>query len=80
MEVCPEFWDMFYASVHKQNIPKVSKFTYLKGVLRGSASVAISRIFITDDNYDVAAELLKEKLQQLPTSSSKLNDIRYTQY
>ena len=37
----PEFWDIFDASVHRQNIPKVSKFSYLKGALHGSASVAI---------------------------------------
>ena len=33
----PEFWDIFDASVHRQNIPKVSKFSYLKGALRGAA-------------------------------------------
>ena len=42
----PEFWDIFDASVHKQNIPKVSKFSYLKEALHGSAFVAISKISV----------------------------------
>ena len=88
----PEFWDIFEASVHRQNIPKVSKFSYLKGVLRGSAYVAISGISVTEDNYDVVVALLKDKfgskesiietlyarLYHLPTSSGKFNDIKYT--
>ena len=88
----PKFWDMFDVSVHKQNIPKVSKFSYLKGALCGSAFVAISGISVTEDNYDTAVTLLKEKfgskesiietlyakLHHLPTSSGKFNDIKYT--
>ena len=88
----PEFWDIIDVSVHRQNIPKVSKFSYLKGALRGAASVAISGISVTEDNYDTAVTLLKEKfgskesliethyakLHHLPTSSSKFNDIKYT--
>ena len=88
----PEFWDIFDTSVHRQNIPKVSKFSYLKGALCGSASVAISGISVTEDNYDTVVALLKEKfggresiiemlyakLHHLPTSSGKFNDIKYT--
>ena len=88
----PEFWDIFEASVHRQNIPKVSKFSYLKGALRGSAYVAISGISVTEDNYDVVVALLKDKfgskesiietlyarLYHLPTSSGKFSDIKYT--
>ena len=88
----PEFWDMFNASVHRQNIPKVSKFSYLKGALRGSASVAISGISVTEENFDIVVALLKEKfgsresiietlyakLHHLPTSPGKFNDIKYT--
>ena len=86
----PEFWDIFDASVHRQNIPKVSKFSYPKGALRSVASVAISGISVAD-NYDTAVTLLKEKfgskesiietlyakLHHLPTSSSKFNDVKY---
>ena len=54
-----EFWEMFTTSVDQQHLSKVSKFTYLKGVLRGAAAVAISGIAITNDNYDLAVTLLK---------------------
>ena len=47
--------------MHKQNIPMVSKFNYLKGALRDSAFVAIYGISVTQDNYDTAVTLLKEK-------------------
>ena len=33
----PEFWDIFDVSVHKYNVHKVLKFSYLKRALRGSA-------------------------------------------
>ena len=29
----PEFWDIYESSVHRQDIPNVSKFSYLKGAL-----------------------------------------------
>ena len=43
----PEFWDVFESSVGKQNIAKVSKFSYLKGALRETAFTAISGIALT---------------------------------
>ena len=56
---------MFTTSVDQQNLSKVSKFTYLKGVLRGTAAAAISGIIaITNDNYDLAVTLLKESLEE----------------
>ena len=76
----------------KQNIAKVSKFSYLKRTLRGTAFTAISGIALTNDNYDIAVTLLKQKfgrpdsivemlyakLQHLPTSSPRFGDIRRT--
>ena len=60
-----EFWEMFSTSVDQQNLPKVSKFTYLKGVLRGAAAAAISGIAITNENYDLAVTLLKERFGKI---------------
>jgi len=88
----PEFWDIYESSVHRQDIPNVSKFSYLKGALRGSASMAIAGISVTNENYNVAIQLLKEKfgnkesiiealyakLQHLPTSSNRFSDIKHT--
>lgn len=56
-----EFWDIFEASVHQQDLPPVVKFSYLKGTLKGTAAAAISGISVNNDNYDTALSLLKEK-------------------
>ena len=87
-----EFWDIFYCSVHEQNLPAVSKFTYLKSVLRGPALTAIAGISVTGDNYQLAVKLLKDrfgkkeviiellysKLQNLPRSGSSLAQVKST--
>ena len=88
----PEFWDIYELSVHRQDIPKVVKYSYLKGALHGSAASMIAGISITNEGYDVAIQILQErfgnkeviiealyaKLQRLPTSSNKFSDIKYT--
>jgi len=88
----PEFWNVFKSSVDKQNIAKVSKFSYLKGALHGTAFIAISGIALTNDNYDVAVTLLKQKfgrpdsiiemlyskLQHLSTASQRFSDVKRT--
>ena len=88
----PEFWDIYESSVHRQDIPKVVKYSYLKGALRGSAASVIAGTSITNEGYDVAIQILQErfgnkeviiealyaKLQCLPTASNKFSDIKYT--
>ena len=54
----PEFWDIYESSVHRQDIPKVVKYSYLKGALRGSAASVIAGISITNEGYDVAIQIL----------------------
>ena len=57
-----EFWDVFSSSsVHEQEVPNVTKFSYLKGSLCGAAAAVIGDISIINDNYDIVTELLKEK-------------------
>ena len=64
----------------------------MKGSLRGAAAVVIGGISITNDNYDVAIELLKEKfgkreaiidtlysqLQHLPMVTHQISDVKST--
>ena len=57
----PEFWDIYQLSVHRQDIPKVVKYSYLKGALRGSAASVIAGISITNEGYDVAIQILQER-------------------
>ena len=78
--------------MHRQDIPKVVKYNYLKGALRGSTASVIAGISITNEGYDVAIQILQErfgnkeviiealyaKLQRLPTASNKFSDIKYT--
>ena len=85
-----EFWDIFDSSVHKQNLTKVSKFSYLKAVLKGTAASAVSGIPVNNDNYDTAITLLQEKfgrkeiiiqslyskLHNLPKCGNKFIDIQ----
>ena len=59
-----EFWDMFQSSVNMQELPPVTKFTYLKGILRGQAAAAISGIAVTEENYDVALHTLPDKYRR----------------
>ena len=68
------------------------KYSYLKGVLRGSAASVVTGVSVTNDGYDVSIQILHErfgnkeaiiealyaKLQHLPTASNKFSDIKYT--
>ena len=85
-----EFWDVFSSSVHEKEIPNVTKFSYLKSSLRGVTATAIYGISITNDNYDTAIKLLKEKfgkreviietlysqLQHMPMATNRTGDIK----
>ena len=87
-----EFWDIFSTSVHEQNIPNVTKFSYLKNSLRAAAATAISGISVTNDNYEMVIGMLKDKfgktediiaalysrLQHLPQAMNQFNDIKST--
>ena len=57
-----EFWDSFNSAIHEQQtLPAVSKFNYLKSVLKVSASSVIAGIPLTSENYTVAVKLLHER-------------------
>ena len=87
-----EFWDTFSAAVHQQNLPPVAKFSYLKSVLKGAAAATISGISVSNENYDMALLLLRERfgrpekvieslysqLQLLPKSGNKFVDLKRT--
>ena len=57
----PEFWNVFESSVDQQNISDViiDKFSHLRGVLCGTAFMAISGILLTNENYSVVVAILK---------------------
>ena len=52
-------------SIHEQQtMPAVSKFSYLKSVLKGSALSAIAGIPLTSENYSLVVKLLQERFGQ----------------
>ena len=57
------FWDIFESTVHQQDISnfKCHKVQLLKNSLWGAASLAICEVSVTNDNYLMVIELLKEK-------------------
>ena len=55
------FWEQFEAAVDSQDLPTVSKFSYLKGALDGEAARAIKGYSLTEANYPKAIEKLNER-------------------
>ena len=57
-----EFLDSFSASVHKNtSISDIEKLNYLMSKLIGVARQAVSAILLSNQNYCLAVELLKER-------------------
>ncbi|XP_018396623.1 PREDICTED: uncharacterized protein LOC108774892 [Cyphomyrmex costatus] len=61
-----QFNDTFRALVHDNpNLTAVQKFYYLKSALSGSASQVIESLQTTNENYDIALELLTNRFSNL---------------
>ena len=57
-----EFWDSFEAAVHlNTSLSEVEKLNYLISKLSGEAKDSVSGIQLSNENYQVAVELLKER-------------------
>ena len=57
-----EFWDSFKAAVRlKTSLPEVEKLNYEMSKLSGEAKNSLSGIQLSNENYQVAVELLKER-------------------
>ncbi|GFV81788.1 uncharacterized protein TNCV_1056771 [Trichonephila clavipes] len=57
-----DFYNLFESSIHSNNrLSKVDKFNYLKSYLCGNALACINGFLISDDNYDRALDLLKDR-------------------
>ena len=55
------FIDQFEAVVHTSDLPEVSKFVYLRSLLKGEASSVIEGLNLTNEHYTIALELLKAR-------------------
>lgn len=59
------FHDTFLALIHNnQSLTKVQKLCYLRSSLKGEASNVIQSFETTDDNYDAAFDLLKNRFSK----------------
>ena len=61
VESWQSFWEIFESLVHNTNLPIITKFTYLKGCLRGEALKCIEGFAITATNYPIVVERLKKR-------------------
>ena len=60
-----EFWDSFCASVdNNSNLNDAMKLEYLKCQCEGAAYQAIAGLELTNDNYEVAVNVLKQRFGQ----------------
>ncbi|XP_064466520.1 uncharacterized protein LOC135377780 [Ornithodoros turicata] len=56
------FWDQFDSTIHSnESLSKVDKFKYLKGYLTGKAMTVIKRLSLSEENYSIAIDLLKDR-------------------
>ncbi|CAF1104794.1 unnamed protein product [Didymodactylos carnosus] len=63
-----EFWDSFSSAVHdNRSLQPVEKMNYLKAQLDGEAKNAIMGLALTNETYDIAVRLLKERFGQTQT-------------
>ncbi len=63
------FWDVYEQSVHNEDgYSAVEKMALLKKYLKGPALLAISSLAVTDTNYPVAIQLLKDQFGDKQTN------------
>ena len=60
------FWETFEHTIHKANyLNKIEKFNYLLSYLEGPAFRAIKGLSITEQNYDSAVKILRDRYGDL---------------
>ena len=59
-----EFWDFFQVTIDQNyHLSNIEKFIYLKNRLTGDAKIALAGILISNNNYQTAKTLLKERFE-----------------
>ena len=57
-----EFWDSFECSIHRnKKLSNIEKFNYLKSKVTGDAQKAISGLALSNENYIIAIDILKDR-------------------
>ena len=87
-----QYWDSFKAAIHDRPIEPVQKFNYLLSTLKGKAADAVQGLAVTNANYEQAINILRRRfgdpavikqhlytqLRNVPTSSTRIADLRQT--
>ena len=56
------FWDSYKSAIHgEKGLDAITKFSYLRDLLEGSAAAAIAGLQTTEANYDAAIQLLQRR-------------------
>jgi len=56
------FWDTFESAINKNtDISRIQKFSYLKSRVTGAAESAITGLPLTEDNYETAIDILRDR-------------------
>ena len=57
----PAFWDQFEAMVDNSELPDVSKFVYLRSLLKGETLAAIKGLTLSSQHYIIAKDILRDR-------------------
>ena len=55
------FWESFEVSVHKTDLPSITKLTYLRSLLFGEAELCVAGLRLSSDSYDATVQILKDR-------------------
>ena len=55
------FWEQFEVAVDNTDLPDVTKFTYLRTLLKGEAKQAVAGLSLTAAHYKTACDILKQR-------------------
>ena len=57
-----EFWDSFESAIHNnKKLSNIEKFNYLKSKITGEARSAILGLTLSNENYTIAVDILKDR-------------------
>ena len=80
-----EFWNNFSSALHEnKRLPDVEKLNYLRAEIEGNAKRVIAGLKITNDNYEVAVKILRDRFGDHQTVISghytKVMDLQTSMY
>ena len=77
VEEWQEFWDSFESAIHTNSkLSPVDKFSYLRGLLVGTARTSVAGLALTSANYGAAIDILKRRFgKKVTIERAHVNDL-----